>query len=156
MGESRGRVVAAEEERAGRVSRPASSATRPSKDRSAPASPWRTPSRAHGAGWSFRVRTQRNMKIHLAAAAVAVAAGLVLGIDAVSWAVVTLCIAAVVSAECLNTALESVVDLVSPEYHELAGRAKDAAAGAVLVLAAASVAVAAFVFVPRLAALLAP
>ncbi|HIY83917.1 diacylglycerol kinase family protein [Rubneribacter sp.] len=152
MGE-RGRVVAAEEE-GGPVS-PGFVRNQASKDRSARF----TLAHAFSCAWSgvvVSVRTQRNMKIHLAAAAVAVAAGLVLGIDAVSWAVVTLCIAAVVSAECLNTALESVVDLVSPEYHELAGRAKDAAAGAVLVLAAASVAVAAFVFVPRLAALLAP
>ncbi len=58
------------------------------------------------------------------------------------------------AAECFNTALESVVDLVSPEYPELAKHAKDCAAGAVLVCALGAVVVAAAVFVPRLLALI--
>ena len=60
-----------------------------------------------------------------------------------------LCIAAVFAAECVNTAIESVVDLVSPEYHELARRAKDCGAGAVLVFAVVALVVAAVVFGPR-------
>ena len=107
-----------------------------------------------GDGLVFAVRTQRNMKIHLAVAAVAVILGVLLRIDVASWIAIVLCIAAVFAAECFNTALESVVDLVSPGYHELARRAKDCAAAAVLVFALAAVAVAALVFVPRLAALL--
>ena len=63
------------------------------------------------------------------------------------------CLVLVLAAECLNTAVESVVDLVSPDYAELAKHAKDCAAGAVLVCALGAVAVAAAVFVPRLAAL---
>ena len=99
-----------------------------------------------GSGFAFALRTQRNMKIH-------VAAGMALGIDGAAWACIALCIAAVFAAECLNTAVEAVVDLVSPEYAELARRAKDCAAGAVLVCAAGAVCVAAAVFLPRLAAL---
>ena len=75
------------------------------------------------------------MKIHLGIAVLAVALGFALRIDGASWAAVILCIAAVFAAECVNTAIESVVDLVSPEYHELARRAKDCGAGAVLVFA---------------------
>ena len=86
-------------------------------------------------GIVYAVRTQRNMKIHLGIAVLAVALGFALRIDGASWAAVILCIAAVFAAECVNTAIESVVDLVSPEYHELARRAKDCAAGAVLVFA---------------------
>ena len=79
--------------------------------------------------------------------------GSALGIDAASWAAIVICIVLVLAAECLNTAVESVVDLVSPDYAELAKHAKDCAAGAVLVCALGAVAVAAAVFVPRLAAL---
>ena len=106
-------------------------------------------------GFAYTVRTQRNMKIHLTVAVAAVVLGFALAIDAASWAAIVLCIAAVFAAECFNTALESVVDLVSPGYHELARRAKDCAAAGVLAFALAAVAVALVVFVPRLMALFA-
>lgn len=105
-------------------------------------------------GIAYAVRSQRNMKIHLVIAVVAVALGLVLGIDGASWAAVILCIAAVFAAECVNTAIESVVDLVSPEYHELARRAKDCGAGAVLIFAVVALVVAVVVFGPPAWALL--
>lgn len=99
-------------------------------------------------GIAYTVRTQRNMKIHLAIAVMAVVLGFVLGIGEASWAAVILCIAAVFAAECVNTAIESIVDLVSPNYHELARRAKDCAAGAVLVFALVALVVACVVFLP--------
>lgn len=104
-------------------------------------------------GVAFALRTQRNMKIHVAVGALAIALGFFLEIDAAAWLAVIVCIGLVLAAECLNTALESVVDLVSPQYSELARRAKDCAAGAVLLCAFASVAVAAVAFLPRIAAL---
>lgn len=113
--------------------------------------------RAFSCAWGgivYTTRTQRNMKIHFAVTAAAVVLGVVLGIDAPSWAAIAICIAVVLAAECLNTALESVVDLVSPDYAELAKHAKDCAAGAVLLCAVGAVAVAVAVFVPRLLALL--
>ena len=58
------------------------------------------------------------------------------------------------AAETANTAIEAVVDLVSPEYHVLAKHAKDCAAGAALILAATSVVVAAIVFFPKIGELL--
>lgn len=106
-------------------------------------------------GITYAFRTQRNMKIHLTTALLALMLGIVLSIDAASWTAVVICIALVFAAECLNTALESVVDLVAPEYHELARRTKDCAAGAVLILACCSLVVAGIVFVPRLLSLLA-
>lgn len=113
--------------------------------------------RAFSCAWdgiAYTTRSQRNMKIHFAVGTAAVVLGIVLGIDFLSWAAIAVCIAIVLAAECFNTALESVVDLVSPEYAELAKRAKDCAAGAVLVCALGAVAVAVAVFVPRLLALL--
>ena len=105
-------------------------------------------------GVAYAVCSQRNMRIHLAVAAVAAALGFALRIDGPSWAAVLVCIGSVIAAELVNTAVESVVDLVSPEYHELARRAKDCAAGAVLVLSLAAVAVALVVYLPPAWALL--
>ncbi len=70
-----------------------------------------------------------------------VIAGALLHLPAAAWAVVFLAVALVVVAELLNSALESVVDLVSPDDHPLAKRAKDVAAAAVLVAAVTAVAV---------------
>ena len=82
-------------------------------------------------GFRTAVVTERNIKVMLAVGALAVVAGLVLQIDLLSWAIVLLCCAVVIMAELFNTAVETVVDLVSPEFHPLAGRAKDIAAAAV-------------------------
>ncbi len=106
-----------------------------------------------GSGIAYAFRTQRNMRIHALVAVAALVLGVALRIDTTSWAVIIVCIAVVFAAECVNTAVESVVDLVSPEYAELAGRAKDCAAGAVLVCALGALGVAAFVFLPRILAL---
>jgi diacylglycerol kinase (ATP) len=85
-------------------------------------------------GFRTAVRTERNIKVMIAGGIAAIVAGLIVGLDAVSWAVVLVCCGVVISAELLNTAVETVVDLVSPEFHPLAGRAKDIAAAAVWIL----------------------
>lgn len=100
------------------------------------------------------VVSQRNFKIHLAVGAVALVLAVALGLDGPSVAVVVLCVALVMAAECVNTAVEAVVDLVSPGYHELARRAKDCAAGAVLICAGGSLAVGLLLFAPPILALL--
>ncbi len=82
-------------------------------------------------GFRVALRTERNIKVMLGGGAFALIVGFALRLDLLEWAVVLLCCGVVVSAELLNTAVETVVDLVSPEYHPLAGRAKDIAAGAV-------------------------
>ena len=103
-----------------------------------------------GIAESFRVG--RNFKVQTCVGALAVVLGLAFGISPVEWAVICVCIGAVLGGECMNTAMEAIVDLASPDYHELAKRAKDCAAGGVLVASFASVAVAAFIFLPRIAA----
>lgn len=82
-------------------------------------------------GFRFALRTERNIKVMLSGGVAAIVLGILLRIDLLSWAIVFLCCGVVVAAELLNTAVETVVDLVSPEYHPLAGKAKDIAAGAV-------------------------
>ena len=108
---------------------------------------------AAGVGHAFA--TQRNFKIHAVFAALAVVLGFALGISQAGWLAIVLCIVAVFSLEMLNTAVESIVDLVSPEWNSLAKVAKDCAAGSVFVAAIGSLVVAAIVFVPPVVALVA-
>ena len=85
-------------------------------------------------GFRTAVRTERNIKVMIGGGVAAIVAGFVVGLYPLSWAIVLVCCGVVISAELLNTAVETVVDLVSPEFHPLAGRAKDIAAAAVWVL----------------------
>ena len=92
------------------------------------------------------VETQRNMRIHLAAAFYVLLAGAVCGIPAGQWCAVLLCIALVTALECLNTAVEAVCDTITTEYSKTIETAKDAAAGAVLCAAVLSAVVGAVIF----------
>lgn len=103
-----------------------------------------------GRGVVEAVRMQRNMRVHVAAVLLAVSLGVWLGLSAVEWGVIFLCVVLVPALESMNTAVEAVVDLVSPEWHELARRAKDCAAGAVLLGSLGAVGVAGAIFVPKL------
>jgi len=84
-------------------------------------------------GVLWAVKTQRHMLLHLLAAVAVLLLALTLRLTLLEFALLALAIILVLFAELLNTALEVVVDLVSPDYHPLARRAKDVAAGAVLV-----------------------
>ena len=95
-----------------------------------------------------------HMKVHAAFAVAALVACAVLRVAAWGWCVVIVCIALVIAAELLNTALEALCDKVSPELDPHIKLAKDCAAGAVLVCALASVAAGLVVYVSALAALL--
>jgi len=87
------------------------------------------------------VRSQRNAKIHLVIAVSIALVGAFLDLSLLDWAILALTIGVVFAAEIGNTVVEAIVDLVSPEYNDLAKVAKDAAAAAVLCLAAISIAV---------------
>lgn len=106
----------------------------------------------HGVGYTLR--TQRNTWIELAAVAVVIAAGLWLRIRPTEWAVLALTVAMVLALEAVNSAIEALVDLVSPDYHELARVAKDCAAGAMIFAVLGSLAVAAAIFGPPLAGMI--
>jgi diacylglycerol kinase (ATP) len=84
-------------------------------------------------GLIYAVRTQRNMRFHVAAAAVVLVGSLFLGVSKLELAVLVLSIMFVFVTEMFNTALEFAVDLVTKEYHPLAKLSKDVSAGAVLV-----------------------
>ncbi len=104
-------------------------------------------------GLATILRTQPNFWVHLSAALLAVALGVVLGLSAAELALLVLTIALVLVVESINTSLETICDLVSPGYHPLVKRAKDISAAAVLIAASAAVLVGALLFVPRLASL---
>ncbi len=94
------------------------------------------------------IRTQRNFRNHLFAAVAVTGAGWLAGLPAAGWGVLVLAIGLVTAAECMNTAIEYLTDLVMPGHHEQAGRIKDLAAGAVLLCAVAAAAAGIAVFWP--------
>ncbi|MBW5444881.1 diacylglycerol kinase [Cohnella sp. CFH 77786] len=84
-------------------------------------------------GIAYAIRNERNMRFHVAAAAVVAAAGLWLRVGLSDWLWLGAAAAGVWTAELINTAVERTVDLATRAEHPLAKAAKDAAAGAVLV-----------------------
>src|SRR5438552_5352568 len=105
-------------------------------------------------GLWYALRTQRNARVHVCIAILAILLGIVLHISAVEFALIFVAITAVFIAEMFNTVFELCIDLASPEYHPLAKIAKDVAAGAVLLNAMLSVVIGVFVFGPHLLALI--
>lgn len=96
------------------------------------------------------VGKEQNLSFHLIATALAVIAGFLLDITRTDWTIVILCIGLVITAELFNTAIEKLVDLVSPQRQPMAGQVKDIAAGAVLVCAATAAIIGLLVFIPYL------
>ncbi len=104
----------------------------------------------HGfAGLGVVIRSEQNMRIHLAAAVVVSGLGVVFRMAAWEWVAVILCMALVLAAECLNTGIERLADRVTREDDELIRRAKDSAAAGVLVTTLAAAAIGAIIFLPK-------
>lgn len=101
-------------------------------------------------GLWYALRTQRNMRVHIAAALLILLVSTLLHISALEFAMIFIAITGVFIAEMFNTVIELCVDLASPEYHPLAKIAKDVAAGAVLLSAILSVIIGLFVLGPHL------
>ena len=110
---------------------------------------WRSVAHAWS-GLVYMFLTQRNARWHLVAALAAIALATWLKIDSTRWAILLLTIGAVCAGETINTTVEALVDLLSPEWHERAKVAKDVSAGAVLLLAVTAIAVGLIVFGPPL------
>ena len=106
------------------------------------------------AGFGHGLRTQANLRIHVAFTLGVIVAGLWLQISTIEWAILVVTIMIVMSAELFNTAIEAAVDRVGDEPHPLSKIAKDTGAGAVLVGAIGAVIVGLLIFGPRLLALI--
>jgi diacylglycerol kinase (ATP) len=102
------------------------------------------------AGIGYLFRTQRNAQIHSAISIMVIVAGVLFRIERLEWLAIVLTIMLVLAAEGINTAIEAVVDLASPQRHPLAKIAKDVAAGTVLITAIGAVVVGILIFMPRI------
>ncbi len=97
-------------------------------------------------GIVLMVQSEFNARIHAVATLVVLGAGFACGFDRVDWIAITLAILAVWCAEAFNTALEALCDVVSSDHHPEIERAKDVAAGAVLIAAIGATAIAILTF----------
>lgn len=112
-------------------------------------------SRAHAfqhafRGWWYVIRTQRNAWLHAVITSLVVVAAFLLHLPLRDWAILLVTIALVWTAEFINTALEAVVDLASPQNHPLAKVGKDVGAAAVLIAALTSILVGLLILGPPL------
>lgn len=110
-------------------------------------------------GYAFKgiatlFKSEANAQVHLVALIVISVMGFWLGLSATEWCLILICMALVLCAEAINTALEALTDLVSPDHHPLAGKAKDVAAGAVLLSVIFCGIVWGIIFLPKLFAVL--
>jgi diacylglycerol kinase len=100
------------------------------------------------------IQKERNMQIHCTAAVLVVIFGIVLHISREEWFICLILFGLIMGLECVNTAIEAVVDLVTLERRPLAKKAKDAAAGAVLAAAIFAAVIGLWIFMPKLLGLL--
>ena len=94
--------------------------------------------------------TQWSMKVHMFFSIVVLAAGYFFKIETLEWFMIIFCIGLVLTTELMNTAIEYLVNLVSPSHHEKAGKIKDLAAASVLVSATTALTVGLIIFLPRI------
>lgn len=105
-------------------------------------------------GFAFKgiaqVLKERNFKIQLFVALIAIVLGFVLKLSNSEWFCIILCIGFVLCLEIINTAIEKTIDLLHPDWNERAGKIKDISAGAVLVAAITSAIVGGIIFIPKI------
>ena len=101
-------------------------------------------------GIGSSLKSERNMKIHFTMMVLVIIAGIFLNISIWEWITCLILFGLVISLEMVNTAIEIVVDMVSPEYNLKAGHVKDIAAGAVLVNAIVAFIVGLLIFLPKI------
>lgn len=105
-------------------------------------------------GLLYALSSQPNYRYHLFFSLSAVAMGILLNISRMEWVIIAFAITLGLTVEMLNTAIESVVDLVTDQWHKDAKTAKDVSAGMMLLTAIGMTTVALIIFIPRLAVLL--
>lgn len=101
-------------------------------------------------GLIYAFKYEQNMLVHISATIGVVILGLLLKITGTEWLLIFLIIGLVIATELINTSIEAVVDLTSPEVHPLAKIAKDTAAAAVMVFSIVAILIGIFIFLPRI------
>jgi diacylglycerol kinase len=95
------------------------------------------------------IRSEPNARIHLFFVFLVVGGGVFFNVSTQEWCWLVLAVSLVFSAEAFNTAIERLTDLASPDIHPLAGKAKDSAAGAVLISAIGAAVIGFIIFLPK-------
>lgn len=101
-------------------------------------------------GIKYVLKTQPNMKVHSVVGLIAIAGGFFFHISESEWLALVIVIGFVLILEVVNTAVETLVDLYTEEFHYLAKISKDTAAGAVLLMALVSIVVGLIIFLPKI------
>ena len=105
-------------------------------------------------GWVQAIKTEQNLKFDCLIGIIVIVLGFLLKISFFEWVICVILIGAVIGAELMNTAIETVVDMYTREKNELAKKAKDVSAGAVLVIAITSAIIGGVIFIPKMLSLL--
>ncbi|MDG4950664.1 diacylglycerol kinase family protein [Weeksellaceae bacterium KMM 9724] len=100
------------------------------------------------------IKSEMNMRIHLAASLLVIIMGLIFSLNWIEWIFIIICIALVLSAEIANTVVEKYLDTMHPEFNPNIGHIKDMAAAAVLILALSSFIIGMIIFIPKIIDLL--
>jgi diacylglycerol kinase len=100
-------------------------------------------------GLLLLLKNEHNSRIHLLAAIIAIVMGIIMKIDHYEWSLLIIVIGAVFLTELLNSSIESLADLIDPEFNELIMRAKDYSAAAVLMSAIVAIVVGGLIFIPK-------
>ena len=96
------------------------------------------------------IKSERNMKIHIFMMVLVIIFGIVFKISVFEWIICIILFSIVIGAELFNTAIENTVDIIMPQKNDKAKIAKDASAGAVLVLSIGSAVIGLIIFIPKL------
>lgn len=96
------------------------------------------------------IRNEQNIKVHILVMFLVIVAGIILRIEKIEWIICIILFGFVIASELFNSAIENTVDLVTKEKNENARKAKDAAAGGVLVSAIAAAIIGCIIFVPKI------
>jgi diacylglycerol kinase (ATP) len=100
-------------------------------------------------GLWYAIKTNRNLKIHFAAAFIVIILSIIFKVNAFEMGILGVMILLVISTEMINSSIEQMTDLITKEHHEEAEIAKDVSAGMVLLTALGSIIVGILIFVPH-------
>ncbi|CAG9608120.1 diacylglycerol kinase family protein [Pseudoneobacillus rhizosphaerae] len=101
-------------------------------------------------GIRVSILKEKNIRFHLLFSVIVIVLAIIFNLTQTEWLFILIAIAGMIVVEMINTAIERVVDLVTDQYHPLAGQAKDIAAGAVLIYAIFSVIIGMIIFIPKI------
>ncbi|MBR7796995.1 diacylglycerol kinase [Agaribacter marinus] len=96
------------------------------------------------------IKHERNFRLHLVSASLVIVAGFICRLSSFEWMFILLAIGLVLTAELINSAMESMMDYLKPDIHPIAKQIKDMAAGAVLISAITAAGIGLIIFAPKL------